>query len=60
MITLFRSDKEVTLNPYSSIYFIKSRILGILCILELSIVYALNRLFLLLIYICHFDLCVQI
>ena len=30
---LFRSDKEVILNPYSSVYFIKPRILDILSIL---------------------------
>ena len=47
MIELFRSDIEVISNSYSSICFIISKILGNLGILRLSIMKALNRLFLL-------------
>ena len=38
MAVLLQSDREVTLNPYSSVCFIKPEILGILDILGLSIV----------------------
>ena len=45
---LLQSNKEVTSNPYSSVYFIRLGILGILGIFGLSLVYALSRFFLLL------------
>ena len=45
---LFQSEKEVTSNSYSLVCFIIPEILGILCILELSLVYVLSRFFLLI------------